>query len=129
MIQLKILSGKKAGAEMVARHFPFFVGRSSSCELCLDEAGVWDRHFQIELASTRDFVLAVEPRTSVTIDGKSVQKTALRNGDIIEFGSARILFGFSPTEQKSLALREWLTWIGLAVLCAGQILLIYRLPG
>lgn len=129
MIQLKVLSGKKAGTELVARHFPFCVGRSSTCELCLDEQGVWDRHFQIDLDSTRDFVLAADPQTSVTIDGNVVQKTALRNGDIIEMGSARILFGFSPTKQKSLAVREWLTWIGFAVLCAAQILLIYRLPG
>ena len=129
MIQLKVLSGKRAGTELVARHFPFCVGRSSTCELCLDEPGVWDRHFQIDLDSTRDFVLAAEPQTSVTIDGNVVHKTALRNGDIIEMGSARILFGFSPTRQKSLAVREWLTWIGFAALCAAQILLIYRLPG
>ena len=129
MIQLKVLSGKRAGTELVARHFPFSVGRSSPCQLCLDEPGVWDKHFQIDLNSTRDFVLVAEAQTTVTIDGKAVEQTALRNGDIIEMGAAKILFGFSPTKQKSLAIREWLTWIGLAALCAGQILLIYQLPG
>ena len=129
MIQLKVLSGKKAGTELVARHFPVYVGRSSTCELCLDEPGVWDKHFQIELNPTRDFFLVADPLTVVTIDRRAVQQATLRNGDIIEMGLAKILFGFSPTKQKSLALREWLTWIGLAALCVGQVLLIYGLPG
>ena len=129
MIQLKVLSGKMAGTELVARHFPFCVGRSSTCELSLDEPGVWDRHFQIQLDSSRDFVLVTEPQTSVTLAGTSVQQTPLRNGDVIEMGSAKILFGLSSTRQKGLTLREWLTWVGLVALCAGQILLIYRLPG
>ena len=129
MIQLKVLSGKKAGTELVARHFPFSVGRSSTCELCLDEPGVWEKHFQINLNSFREFVLVAESQTSVTVDGKTIQQTALSNGDIIEMGLTKILFGFSPTKQKGLAIREWLTWLGLAALCAGQVLLIYRLPG
>lgn len=129
MIQIKVVSGKMAGAQLVARHFPFYVGRSSACELCLDEPGVWDKHFQINLNSTREFFLTTEPQTSVTIDGKALQQAVLRNGDVIEMGQAKILFGFSPTKQKSLMAREWLTWIGLAALCAAQIFLIYRLPG
>lgn len=129
MIQLKVLSGKKAGTEVVARHFPFYAGRAESCELSLDDAGVWDRHFQIVLNSSREFVLKAHDQTSVTIDGNSLQQAALRNGDIIEFGSAKILFGFSPTKQKTLVIREWLTWLALGALCAGQILLIYRMPG
>ena len=127
MVQLKILSGKKAGTELVARHFPFCVGRSSACELCLDEPGVWEKHFQIELHSPDGFVLIAQPNTSVTIDGKSVQQTALRNGDTIEIGQAKILFGLSQMKQKSLALREWLTWMALVALCLVQIALIYQL--
>ena len=127
MVQLKILSGKKAGAETVARHFPFSVGRSATCEISLDEPGVWDQHFQIDLDSLDSFRLVTDPNTSVTIDGKSVQQSTLRNGETIEIGLAKILFGLSPTRQKSLALREWLTWIALGGLCLSQIALIYRL--
>ena len=129
MIQLKILSGKKAGTEMVARHFPFWVGRAAQCQLCLDEPGVWERHFQINLNPSDAFTLMAEPNTSVTIDGKNVQETNLRNGDILEVGSAKILFALSATTQKSLTLREALTWVGLAVLCLAQVSLIYSLLG
>lgn len=127
MIQLKILSGKKAGTEMVARHFPFYGGRSAQCQLCLDEPGVWDRHFQINLNSSDGFSVIAEPNTSVTIDGKNTQEAELRNGDIIEIGSAKILFSLSPTTQKSLVLREALTWVGIAALCLVQVSLIYKL--
>jgi hypothetical protein len=127
MVQFKILSGKKAGTEMVARRFPFHVGRAANCELSLDEPGVWDKHFQIGLESAEGFVLVSDANTSVVIEGKTVQRTLLRSGDIIEVGLAKILFALSPTRQKSLILREWLTWIALAILCLGQIALIYRL--
>jgi hypothetical protein len=127
MVQLKILSGKKAGTETVIRHFPFYVGRDVNCGLPLDEPGIWDKHFQIDLNSPDGFVLTTEPNTSVTIDGTTVQRAPLRNGETIEIGLTKILFGLSPTLQKSLALREWLTWIALAGLCLGQIALIYQL--
>ena len=127
MVQLKILSGKKAGTEIVARHFPFQIGRAANCDLSLDEPGVWDNHFQIHLDSADGFALVSDANTSVVIEGKTIQQTALRGGDIIEIGLAKILFGLSPTRQKSLVLREWLTWIALAGLSLGQIALIYRL--
>lgn len=127
MVQLKILSGKKAGTEMVARRFPFNVGRAISCELCMDDPGVWDKHFEIKLGPTNDFVLVSDPKTSVFIEGKPFQQTTLRSGEIIEIGLAKILFGLSPTRQKSLTLREWLTWIALAGLCIIQIVIIYQL--
>ena len=127
MLHLRILSGKKAGTEMVARHFPFSIGRADNCDLTLDEPGIWDQHFQIDLNPEDDFVLITNPNTSVIIEGKSLQQTTLRNGETIEIGLAKILFGLSPTRQKSLALREWLTWIALAGLCVAQIALIYQL--
>jgi hypothetical protein len=127
MIQLKILSGKKAGTEMVARHFPFYVGRSAQCQLSLDEPGVWDQHFQINLNASEGFTVIAAPNTSVMIDGKAVQEAELRNGDIVEIGSAKILFSLSPTTQKSLTVRESLTWVGIAALCLIQVSLIYKL--
>src|SRR5688572_20185117 len=114
MVQLKILSGKTAGTEMVARRFPFQVGRAVNCDLSLDEPGVWDKHFQISLDQEEGFVLASDSNTSVVIDGKTIQRTSLRSGDIIEIVIAKILFVLSTTRQKSLVLREWLTWIALA---------------
>ena len=44
MVQLNILSGKKAGTRTVARHFPFRIGRAAGNELQLEDDGVWDQH-------------------------------------------------------------------------------------
>lgn len=65
--------------------------------------------------------------TAVVIEGKPVQKALLRNGETIEIGTTKILFGLSATKQKGLAVREFLTWSALVALCFGQIALIYKL--
>ena len=48
MVHFKILSGKKAGATWVARHFPVRIGRAPTCDLQLEEHGVWNEHFRVE---------------------------------------------------------------------------------
>ncbi|MDB6024870.1 MAG: hypothetical protein JWM68_1093 [Verrucomicrobiales bacterium] len=128
MLQLKVLSGKKAGSEIVVRHFPFRVGRSKENDLVLDDSGVFDRHFKIELRSSSDFFLQAELSTFFAISGQqNVREAILKNADVIEVGQGRILFTLSPTRQSSLNLRENLTWIALALLTLGQVSLIYWL--
>jgi len=63
----------------------------------------------------------------VAVNGQRVQEAVLRNGDLIEAGSVKMRFGLSPAPQHSLRLREGLTWFALAVLCLGQVALIYWL--
>ena len=127
MIQLKVLSGSTAGTEVVARRFPFSVGRNTSCNLIITDPGVWDEHFQIDLTAPDGFYLTTMSNTSVVIDGTPIQTALLRNGQTIEIGTTKILFGFTATKQKGLALREWLTWTALIALSLGQIALIYKL--
>jgi pSer/pThr/pTyr-binding forkhead associated (FHA) protein len=127
MVQFAILSGKKAGTESVARRFPFQVGRSAQNGLVLDDAGVWDRHFKIDLQSADGAVLSTAADALTTVNGERVDQSVLRNGDVIEAGSVKLRFGLAPTQQGSLRLRETLTWIALAGLCLGQVALIYWL--
>jgi hypothetical protein len=129
VVQLNILTGKKAGTEWVARRFPVYVGRSAQDSLVLDDAGVWDRHFKIELRAGIGAVLTADGDASATINGQPTREAALRNGDIIEAGSVKLRFGLSPTRQSSLRFREWMTWIALGALCLGQVALVYWLTG
>jgi hypothetical protein len=46
---------------------------------------------------------------------------------MIELGSARLRFWLAPSMQKTLRLREALTWFALSALFAAQIALIYWL--
>jgi pSer/pThr/pTyr-binding forkhead associated (FHA) protein len=127
VVQLSILNGKKAGTEWVTRRFPFRVGRAAGCDLCLEEAGVWDRHLEFNLNPDAGIVLAAQPEALTAVNGQPVAETALRNGDLIEIGSLRLRFWFAPTLQRGLRLREYLTWLALALFSLGQVALIYWL--
>jgi pSer/pThr/pTyr-binding forkhead associated (FHA) protein len=127
MVQLTILSGKKAGTETVARRFPFQIGRSAQNGLVLDDPGVWDRHFKVDLQSAGGVLLSTAADALTTVNGERVDQSVLRNGDVIEAGSVKLRFGLSPTQQGSLHFRETLTWVGLAGLCLAQVALVYWL--
>jgi len=127
MVQLKVLSGKQTGTVALARRFPFVVGRNSTANLRLEEAGVWDRHLELNLQMPDGFTLKVHPQARATVNDQPVQQAVLRNGDLIAIGPVRIRFGLSETRQKGLRPREFLTWLALGALCATQVALIYRL--
>lgn len=127
MLLLKVISGKQAGTEMVARRFPFTIGRSQNTALRLDDDGVWDNHLQLEVRPDEGAVMFASRDAFTAVNGYPVTEAVLRNGDVIELGSARVQFSLSPTVQYSLKIRESLTWILLGSLGLGQVALIYWL--
>ncbi len=127
MVQLKILSGKMAGAERLVRHFPFRIGRAAAADLQCEEPGVWDIHLELVFDAPRGFVVSVSPNALASVNGQAVQQTVLRNGDIMEIGALKIRFWLGPARQGGMWLREWLTWAALALITAGQLAIIYRL--
>ncbi len=127
MIQLHILSGKKAGATISISRLPFQVGRAATNGLVLDDPGVWDQHFEIEWPSADALILHSNKKAVTVVNGGTVKESALHEGDLIEAGGVKLRFGFEPVRQKSLLPRELLTWIALGALSLGQIALIYQL--
>ena len=127
MVQLQVFSGKQAATSILARRFPFVIGRNSSANLRLDQEGIWDRHLELLLQIPDGFLLKAHPRALTNVNGQPVQQAFLRNGDLIEIGPLKIQFWLSQTRQRGLRTREFLTWFALAALCAGQIILIYGL--
>jgi hypothetical protein len=127
MVQLDILSGKKAGARLAARRFPFRIGRAPGNELQLDDEGVWNRHLTVEFDRHKGFTLETAPDALAAVNGDSVQTAILRSGDIITVGSARLQFWIAAVRQRSLRLREAFVWGLLAAVTAGQFVLIYQL--
>lgn len=127
MIQLHILSGKKAGATISASKLPFQVGRAASCALALDDAGIWDQHFAISWPKVDSLVLSSNANAVTVVNGAKVNEIALREGDLIEAGAVKMRFGFEAVKQKSLFVREMVTWIALGLLSLGQVALIYQL--
>jgi pSer/pThr/pTyr-binding forkhead associated (FHA) protein len=127
VVQLDILSGSKAGHRTVVRQFPFGVGRSAQAQLRVEDSGVWDRHLELALVPAEGIIVKSSGEAATLLNGERIQDAVLRNGDVIEAGTVKIRFGFSPTRQTTLRVREIATWLALAALCLAQVALIYWL--
>lgn len=127
MIQLQILNGKTAGTQYVARRFPVQLGRARDTHFPLDEPGVWDRHAEISLEPDNTFVVRTKAEGRLAVNGEATEQKSLRNGDVVELGSAQLRFSLSPTQHRSVRFREVLTWVAIGVLCLAQIAIIYAL--
>jgi pSer/pThr/pTyr-binding forkhead associated (FHA) protein len=127
MIQLLILAGKKATGQLIARHFPFCIGRAPGNDLQLDDDGVWDQHLRLEVHPQQGITLTAAPNALVTVNSRPVQTALLRNGDVITLGAAKLQFWLATVRQQGLRLHEGFVWalLSLVVLC--EILLIYWL--
>ncbi len=126
MIQLHILSGKKAGTLFIPHHLPMTAGRSSP-DLCLVDDGVWDHHFQLTSDPDQGILIRAEKNALLQINGQPVQQAVLHNGDLIAAGATSMRFDLGPVHQASLALREAFTWSGLVLLFLFLLALIFRL--
>lgn len=127
MVQLKILSGKKAGAIWAARRFPVRIGRAAAADLQLEEDGIWDQHLILQFEPQNGVSACPQAQALVQINGEPAAQTPLRNGDLIELGSVKLQFWLSDTRQGSLRLREALTWTGIIAITLAQFALIWLL--
>ena len=127
MIQLRFLSGKMAGLTRKASHFPWCIGRSPQADCSLDDAGVWERHAEVTLSPESGFQIELQPGATGSLNGRSFQTAALRNGDTLDFGGAKMQFWLSETVPRDWRWREWLFWVFLSAIAAFQVLLIYGL--
>jgi predicted component of type VI protein secretion system len=127
MVQIKILSGKKAGSSWDARRFPVRIGRSANSDLQLEEAGVWEEHLTLSLDPGEGFVLQTQPNALASVNGHPAPRLALRNGDTIEIGSVKLRFWMSEPQQRGQTLREAFVWTLISAICLGQIALVYWL--
>ncbi len=127
MVQLKIISGTRAGIEYPARRFPWVIGRAATADCCLPDPGVWDQHLELNLKFPVGFVLRLQPHALATVNGQPFEEILLHNGDLIEIGGVKIQFWLGEVRQASLVGSEFATWLALASLCAAQLGLIYWL--
>jgi pSer/pThr/pTyr-binding forkhead associated (FHA) protein len=124
MIQLRILSGQKAGQSLVVRRFPCTLGREPGASLRLEDPGVWEQHAALDFQPPDSIKVRVRPDASLLVNGQRVQEAILRAGDRLELGAAKISFSLSPVTQRGLRFRETLVWTGLVLLLLAQLALI-----
>ncbi|HEV2455323.1 MAG TPA: FHA domain-containing protein [Verrucomicrobiae bacterium] len=125
MIQLHVLSGKKAGNRVAASRFPFRIGRHPQNDLSLEDEGVWDQHVVLEFRKKEGFRVAAAREAIATINGNLAGEALLRNGDIITLGSAKLQFWIAPARQSGLRIRENSVWALLILIALGELVLIY----
>jgi len=127
MVQLNILSGKKAGGQTVARHFPFHIGRAAGNELQLDDDGVWDRDLTLEFQREAGFTLSTASDALASVNSRPAQTAVLRNGDLITLGSVQLQFWLGAVRQRGLRASEFLVWMLVVAVTFAQFSLIYWL--
>jgi pSer/pThr/pTyr-binding forkhead associated (FHA) protein len=126
MFQLRLLTGKTAGAEIGVCRFPFWIGRGVRDHLRVEADGVWERHLELRILD-RGVALESRPEARTHINGQRVARALLRNGDLIEIGSQKLQFWLAPVRQHGLLLREITTWLALVALVALQVVLLTHL--
>jgi pSer/pThr/pTyr-binding forkhead associated (FHA) protein len=126
MIQLHVLNGAAAGRRFEADKFPITVGRSADCAFVLNDAGVFDRHFEIRF-SPEGFTLHATPHAVVMVNDARCETALLRNGDTIIAGCPKIQFWLGAMKQRGLRLRETFAWMLIATIVSAQIYLLARL--
>ena len=116
MVQLRVLNGSRAGSAQTAVQFPCTIGRASGDHLQLVEAGVWERHLQLDLQIPDGFRVRRLGEGRASVNGVEFDDLALRNGDVIELGAVKVQFWLGEVRQSSNRARETLVWLGLAAL-------------
>jgi len=126
MIQLHVLNGAAAGRRFEANKFPITVGRSADCSFVLNDAGIFDRHFEIQFSS-EGFTLQASSQAAVMVNDARCETALLRNGDTIIAGYPKIQFWLGAMQQRGLRVRETFAWLMIAAIVATQIYLLLRL--
>jgi predicted component of type VI protein secretion system len=127
MIQLHILSGKKAGVRTAARHFPFSIGRATQNNLLLEDDGVWDQHLTFDFQKKEGFIVTTAANALAAVNNIPVQTARLRNGDTVTIGSVKLQFWLAAPVQRGLRIREFFFWALVIAVTFAQIALVYWL--
>jgi predicted component of type VI protein secretion system len=122
---LTILDEAAPARAVLATRFPVTLGRAAACQCRIERPGVWDQHATIEFVRDDGFRIRSASHALLVLNGGSITEGRLRDGDILELGTARIRFGLTETRQHTFSLREWCTWIAIAALCLTQLLLVH----
>ena len=129
MIELRLLSGTKAGAKWSARRFPVRIGRGEKADFQVVEPGVWEEHLRVDFVPRQGIELRVQGDAIATVNGQPFRATHLRNGDVIGLGSVRLQVWLGETQQRDGRWREWMLWGLIAAISLAQVVLVYCLGG
>lgn len=97
--QLVISEGKEAGREFVFDQASVLIGRTSECDVILYDPGVSRKHARIFSEGNGFFVEDMGSSNGTRVNGETVKKQALKDGDAISLGP--VVFAFKPMELEA----------------------------
>jgi two-component system cell cycle response regulator len=117
---LMVISGSAAGKMFLISKEPMIVGRSTECDIYLDDEGLSRKHAQIEHDERRNVVITdLDSTNGSYFNGSRITRHFLQDGDKIQLGSTTILkFSYQDSldasfqeQQYHQATRDGLTQI------------------
>ncbi len=124
MLQLTLVEESMAGTEMVARHFPFRLGRSAGLDWTIERPGVWEDHAELRVDGAVVQVVAIGA-AAVRVNGRTIPgPTPLRSGDLVELGSVKVRVALVAATQKKIP-RQKLVLAGLILTITALEVVIY----
>jgi transglycosylase-like protein with SLT domain/FHA domain-containing protein len=123
------LRGGRMGEIRTVGRNGLVLGRDPSCDFVIDDARVSREHARIELRDGDGFVVDLGSRNGTRVNGREVSRpTALRDGDVVQLGSAVELRYELVAARPRTALYAALAVAGALVLAAGIFLALRRDP-
>ncbi len=89
MPSLRILSGELENQEIELTPDPMTVGRSSSCDIKIGDAGVSSKHAKIWCEDGEYFLMDMGSTNGTFVNDKDVDRQQLADGDTITFGMTK----------------------------------------
>lgn len=116
MLQLNVTDERGWATICEARTFPFVIGRSSTADLQITSAGVWEEHASIRLVRReathlQRFVIESRGESLLFVNGEVTARKEIAIADEISLGAARVLVSLAPARQTTLRWHEVQVWL------------------
>src|SRR5437660_7650459 len=106
MASLRFLGGALADQEIELTADAMTVGRGSSCQIQVTDAGVSSKHAKVYCENNQFYVMDLGSTNGTYVNDKDVDRQALEDGDVVTFGMTKATFiGDKPKARPAAAAR------------------------
>lgn len=105
MASLRILNGSLESQEIELSPDPMTVGRSSSCDVRIGDAGVSSKHAKIWCEDGHYFLMDLGSTNGTFVNDKDVDRERLSDGDVITFGMTKASFAGDKPKARAVPSR------------------------
>lgn len=101
MASLKILSGSLSGQEIDLNIDPNFIGRASTNDIKIADAGVSSKHAKIWAENDVWWIMDLGSTNGTLVNNADIDREKLKDGDKITFGPVNIQFVSAPKRRAA----------------------------